>query len=291
MDNMLRRLIGEHIELITRPQPGLGRIKADPGQLEQVIMNLVINACDAMSQGGQLTIETANMRLDEAYTRQQVNVTPGPHVMLVVSDTGTGMDADTIAHIFEPFYTTKEVGKGTGLGLATVYGIVTQSGGHLQIHSEIGQGTTFKIYFPQIKEIAEVSERDNDQTHLPNGLETILLVEDEPSIRALIHSILKKNGYAVLHAANGQEALEVSRQYPAAINLLLTDVVIPKMTGRELAERLTSLRPDLKVLYMSGYTNDAMIQHGVLDMRTAFLYKPFTPDDLARKVRQVLDAK
>lgn len=291
MDRILRRLIGEHIELVAKPQPGLERIKADPNQLEQVIMNLAVNARDAMPHGGELTIETANVTLDENYTQQHVNVTPGPHVMLAISDTGSGMDAQTIAHIFEPFFTTKEVGKGTGLGLATVYGIVTQSGGHLQVHSEIDHGTTFKIYFPIIKETAKASDQGIKQDHGSDGLETILLVEDDPSVRALIHSVLEKSDYTVLEAGNGLEALEVSRKYPDTVDLLLTDVVMPKMGGRELAKNLASLHPAIKVLYISGYTHDTMLSHGIFDLKTAFLHKPFTPEELIRKVREVLDTE
>lgn len=291
IDKMLRRIIGEDIELVIRSQPGLGLVKADLGQMEQVIMNLAINSRDAMPQGGQLAIETANAYLDETYGRQHVDVIPGDYVLLAVSDTGIGMDAETVSHLFEPFFTTKEVGKGTGLGLATVYGIIAQSGGHLWVHSQPEQGTIFKIYLPQINEATiEVLQPSTTEAWLLQGVETILLVEDEASVRDFARGILEANGYTVLPACYGDEALTISQQHPEPIHLLLTDVIIPGgMSGCELAHRLILLRPELKVLYISGYTSDAIIRHGVLDSDTAFLQKPFTPHVLTRKVRKVLD--
>lgn len=286
---MLQRLIGEDIELITIPRPGLGQVKADPGQIEQVIMNLAINARDAMPQGGKLTIETANVRLDEGYTRQHTEVKPGPYVMLAVSDSGIGMDKETQARIFEPFFTTKTQGRGTGLGLAAVYGIVKQSGGHIWVYSEVGRGTTFKVYLPQIEEMVETPQPSVAPSQLPQGSETILLVEDEEGVREFIFDILRASGYTVLEARNGREALMISKRYSGAIHLLLTDVVMPEMSGRELVGYLASLRPQMKVLYMSGYTDDAIVRHGVLEPGRILLQKPFTPYALTRRIREVLD--
>jgi two-component system cell cycle sensor histidine kinase/response regulator CckA len=288
MDKMLRRLIGEDVELVTLLESGLEKVKADPGQIEQVIMNLAINARDAMPQGGKLTIETKNVFLDDAYARRHATVTPGHYVMLAVSDTGTGMDEETQAHIFEPFFTTKEQGKGTGLGLSTVYGIVKQSGGNIWVYSEPEHGTTFKIYLPVAGETDE-SRREEVAAERPQGTETILLVEDEEAVRLLLLDILDAEGYAVLPASNGRDALRVCEQHSGPIHLLITDVVMPGMSGRELAARLAEECGDAKVLYMSGYTDDAIIHHGVLDAGTNFLQKPFTPDAVARKVREVLD--
>jgi len=290
MDTMLRRLIGEDIDLVTVPGPALGRVKADPGQIEQVIMNLAINARDAMPRGGQLTIETANVELDEAYARRHVAVRPGPHVMLAVSDTGPGMDAETQARVFEPFFTTKEPGKGTGLGLATVYGIVKQSGGNIWVYSEPGRGTTFKIYLPRVEEAAEPVEPAKALAGPPRGLETVLVVEDDEALRELAREILQSHGYTVLEARHGGEALPIGERHAGPIHLLVTDVVMPWMSGRELARRLMPAHPEMKVLYVSGYTENAVVHNGVLDPDTAFLQKPFTPDALARKVREVLDA-
>jgi len=289
MQNMMRRLIGEDIELVTVPEANLRRAKLDPGQIEQVILNLVINSRDAMPQGGKITIETANANLNESYSGGHFTVKSGPYVMLAVSDTGCGMDAETQAHIFEPFFTTKEQGKGTGLGLAMVYGIVKQSAGYIWVYSEVGRGATFKIYFPCAEEepapagVAKVAE-----TH-HGGSETVLLVEDEASVRALVSGVLKARGYNVIVARNGEDALAVAEQHQGAINLLVTDVVMPEMNGPELAEHLVLFHRGLKILFMSGYADDAIVHHGVLDSTAAFLQKPFTPEDLARKVREVLD--
>ena len=292
MDKMLRRLIGEDIELRAVLDPKLGQVKADPGQIEQVLLNLALNARDAMPQGGKLTIQTKNVLLDEHYSRGHFAIQPGPYVMLAVSDTGHGMDAETQARIFEPFFTTKEKGKGTGLGLSTVYGIVRQSGGHLWVYSEVGRGTTFKVYLPRVEAAAEQRALESSSVKpTSQGLETILLVEDEETVRRLARDILEMNGYHVLPAANGSEALRLCEQHAGPIHLLLTDVVMPQMSGREIAERAATLYPALKVLYMSGYTDDSIIHHGVLDAGIALLEKPFTPDALARKVRETLDAQ
>ena len=289
MKDMLGRLIGEDIALLTTPTPGLGRVKADRGQIEQVIMNLSVNARDAMPQGGRLILETANVELDDEYVRRHVGARPGPHVMLAVSDTGTGIPREIQAHIFEPFFTTKEQGKGTGLGLATVYGIVKQSGGHVEVDSEPDKGTTFRIYLPQLDAAAITVDRSPRPTAAAGGSETILLVEDEEGVRELARDILRASGYTVLEARNGPEALLLCERHQGPLDLLLTDVVMPRMSGRELAERLGPLRPDVSVLYMSGYTDDAVIRHGVLGAGTAFLQKPFAPAALVQRVRESLD--
>jgi two-component system cell cycle sensor histidine kinase/response regulator CckA len=288
MHGMLRRLIGEDVELVTIPRDSLGQVKADPGQVEQVIMNLVVNARDAMPRGGRLTIETGNVDLDESYARTHVNVTPGPYVMLAVSDTGCGMDAETITHIFEPFFTTKEQGKGTGLGLSTVYGIVKQTGGHVGVYSEPGQGTTIKVYLPRLDRVIEPPAEKEEVTRL-SGTETILVVEDEAGVRSLIQSVLDRHGYTVLIAGSPAEAAKLSEQRQGQIHLLLTDVVMPGFSGKELADHLAFARPDMKVLFISGYTADAIAHHGILDADTAFLQKPFTPNALLRKVRETID--
>jgi PAS domain S-box-containing protein len=291
LHKMLRRLIGEDIELVTLLGPGLGRVEADRGQMEQVIMNLVVNARDAMPEGGRLILETANEELDEAYARTHPPTEPGSYVMLAISDTGCGMGPDTLARIFDPFFTTKEQGKGTGLGLSTVYGIIKQSDGYIWAYSEPGQGTTFKVYLPQVQgEVSVEAETVPAPVELPLGSETVLLVEDEDSVRNLVRTILRKNGYTVLEARHGAEALRVAIQHTGPIHLMLTDVVMPLMSGRQLAERLAPLRPDMKVMYMSGYTDQAIVHHGVLEPGTIFLQKPFTPNSLACKVREVLDA-
>lgn len=287
-NKMLQRLIGEDIDLFIGLMPDLGKVKADPGQIEQVLMNLSVNARDAMPKGGKLTIETHNVYIDEEYSRRHVSVPPGRYVMLAVSDTGCGMDAATQGRIFEPFFTTKEVGRGTGLGLSTVYGIVKQSGGNIWVYSEVGRGTTFKIYLPCVDSPAE-EIKASIETQAPAGTETVLLVEDEEMVRNMTREILQESGYQVLEAQHGHEALAVAERYDGPIHLMLSDVVMPQMSGRELAEQLSPLRREMKVLYMSGYTDDAIVHHGVLDEGMAFIEKPFTPDSLTRKLREVLD--
>ena len=289
LEKMLRRLIGEDVELRTVFKPPLGNIKADPGQIEQVIMNLAVNARDAMPSGGRLSIETDNVNLDEAFARKHVGVAPGSYVLLSMSDTGTGMDEETQARIFEPFFTTKEVGKGTGLGLSMVYGIVKQSDGLILVHSTVDRGTTFNIYLPRVDGGAHEYRRTAETEQALEGSETILLAEDEEMVRSLARDVLEMYGYRVLEAANGGAAFLICERHPAPIHLLLTDVVMPEMGGRDLAERLSRLRPEMKVLYMSGYTDDAIVRHGLLDEGIAFLQKPFTPDTLSRKVRVLLD--
>ena len=289
MKDMLGRLIGEDIALLTTPTPGLGRVKADRGQIEQVIMNLAVNARDAMPQGGRLIVETTNIDLDDEYVRRHVGARPGPHVMLAVSDTGSGIPHEIQSQIFEPFFTTKEQGKGTGLGLATVYGIVKQSGGYIEVDSEPGQGTTFRVYLPRLDAEPAPVDRSARPAAAAGGTETILLVEDEEGVRELARDILRASGYTVIEARNGPEALLLCERHQGQLDMLLTDVVMPRMSGRELAERLAPLRPDLSVLYMSGYTDDAVIRHGVLGAGTAFLQKPFTPAALVLRVRETLD--
>jgi PAS domain S-box-containing protein len=285
---MLQRLIGEDIELVTVLAPDLGSVKADPGQIEQVTMNLAVNARDAMPDGGKLTIETSNVELGEAYTLEHRPVSPGPYVLLSVSDAGTGMDEATKTHLFEPFFTTKEKGRGTGLGLATVYGIVKQSGGFVWVYSESGHGTTFKIYLPRVNETPPDLPFGGSPKAV-HGSETILLAEDSAGVRAVAREVLKRNGYAVIQASDGQAALELAATHSGPIHLLVTDVIMPEMSGRQLADRLRDGRPELKVLFVSGYTDDAIIRHGILEPGIAFLQKPFTPEALARKVRAVLD--
>jgi PAS domain S-box-containing protein len=288
-EKMLQRLIGEDVELVAVLNEDPATVKIDPGQLEQVIMNLAVNARDAMPDGGKLTLETSSVELNEAYARTHWPATSGRFALLAVSDTGMGMTEQTRARIFEPFFTTKEVGKGTGLGLATVYGIVKQSGGFIWVYSEPGQGTTFKIYLPRVDEAPTASQQAMSATSLL-GTETILLTEDAPALRATAHQILERYGYTVLDAPSSTAALTLARARSGPIHLLLTDVVMPGMSGRELAERFIAKRPGVKVLYMSGYTDDAVVRHGVLRPGIAYLQKPFTPDTLARKVREVLDS-
>lgn len=286
---MLGRLIGEDISLITTLQPDLWPIIADPGQIEQVIMNLVVNARDAMPTGGTLTLETHNTQLDESYTQIHLEAPHGPCVMLVIADTGQGMDEQTQAHIFEPFFTTKEPGKGTGLGLATVYGIVKQSGGDITVHSQPGQGATFRMYLPANNIGPAEATAAAVQSIISGGTETILLVEDDEMVNLLVQRALQKRGYTLLQARRGSEALSIAQQHEGTIDLLLTDVVMPYMSGRELAEQLKTQRPQMKVIFMSGYTDDTVVRHGLLTAEIEFLLKPFSPDVLASKVREVLD--
>jgi PAS domain S-box-containing protein len=291
MDEMLRRLIGEDIELRAELAPDLGRTKADPGQIEQVLMNLVVNARDAMPRGGRLTLETANTEMDDVYVRDHLGARPGRYVTLAVGDTGHGMDEETQKHIFEPFFTTKEKGKGTGLGLATVYGIVKQSEGYIWVDSAAGSGTTLRIYLPRVEGDPPVEEDPPQvvrQAPLPRGEETVLLVEDEEMVRRMTCEVLQGAGYRVLQASSGFEALRVSAGHGGRLDLLLTDVVMPGMSGRELAERLAPARPGMKVLYMSGHTDDAIFHHGVTQAGTGYLQKPFTPETLERRVRDLL---
>ena len=287
---MLQRLIGEDVGLMVNLDPKLGAVKADPGQIEQVIMNLAVNARDAMPDGGNLTIDTANVVLDEAYAAEHPEVNPGPYALLAVSDNGMGMDADTQARIFEPFFTTKEEGRGTGLGLSIVFGIVKQSGGHVWVYSEPGEGTTFKVYLPLTGEAEEVVEAPAEAARTTGGSETVLLVEDEELVRKMVSSILRMRGYRVLTAADGAEATQDYFRYEDPIHLMITDVIMPRMSGRELADRLSETHPEMKVLYMSGYTATAVRQHGVLNAGAAFIQKPFTAGALVLKVQEMLGA-
>jgi PAS domain S-box-containing protein len=291
MNKMLRRLIGEDIVLTAKLDPALKKIKADPGQIEQVLVNLIVNARDAMPQGGKLTIETLGVDLDQEYAGRHVGVVPGRYVMLAVSDTGTGMSEDTRARIFDPFFTTKEKGKGTGLGLSTVYGIVKQSGGNIWVYSELGHGTTFKVYLPELTAGSLKTETAIVESPIPGGSETILLVEDEDVVRGLARKILEHAGYKVVEASCGKEAIRLCLERAEPIDLLLTDVVMPETSGKEVADRLTELLPGLRVLFMSGYTDEAIVHHGVLDSNVEFIQKPFTPAALVRKVRAVLDSE
>ena len=291
LDKMLRRLIGENIALVTVLAPDLGRVRADPNQIEQVLVNLAVNARDAMVDGGggTLTIETANVDLDETFTQAHLGAKPGPHALLAVTDTGTGMDATVRAHLFEPFFTTKEVGKGTGLGLATVYGIVKQSDGYISVHSEPGRGASFKIYLPRLA-TQRMTPTPSMKAGAAGGTETILVVEDEPAVLSLSQRALEAHGYVVLAASDATTALRLVERHGGTIHLLLTDVVMPGMSGRDLADQLAARRPGSRVLYMSGYPGDAVVQERELKPGSAFLQKPFSPDGLARKVRAVLDA-
>ncbi|MBZ5703634.1 MAG: PAS domain S-box protein [Acidobacteriia bacterium] len=289
VSKLLRRLIGEDVELVISAGSDLGRVKSDPSQIEQIIMNLAVNARDAMPQGGKLVIETANADLDAGYAEGHPPVQPGRYVMLAVSDTGCGMDAETRTHIFEPFFTTKELGKGTGLGLSIVYGVVKQSNGYIWVYSEPGQGTTIKIYLPRVEESPEPIAPQRSEAALPGGAETILLVEDEESLRKMARVFLENKGYTILEAKNGQEAVEIARQYRGPIHLLLTDVIMPGMSGRELAEALAASRAGIKLLYMSGYTDELVTQQGILNPGMRLLEKPFTRDSLLGRVRAILD--
>jgi two-component system, cell cycle sensor histidine kinase and response regulator CckA len=290
MSKMLRRLIGEDIDLSTVVQPDLASVNADPGQIQQIIMNLALNAREAMPKGGRLTIETANAFLDDVYIHQHPIMNKGRYVMLAISDNGIGMDEATRARIFEPFFSTKEKNKGAGLGLSTIYGIVKQSNGFIWVYSEPGKGSTFKIYFPRVEDEFAQSLKDD----LPEGeckdMETVLIAEDEESVRALACRILRARGYAVLEASNGRQALDVAQQYPGAIDIVLTDVIMPEMDGSTLVSHLKATRPGIKALFFSGYTNEAIVQHGVLDSNVDFLQKPFSASGLVRKLREVIDA-
>jgi PAS domain S-box-containing protein len=289
LDSMLRRVVGEDIDLVTLPDPKLGKVIADQSSIEQVLMNLVVNARDAMPKGGRITIETANVELDEAYARGHVGTAPGPHVALMVSDTGEGMDAALIPRIFEPFFTTKAPGKGTGLGLSTVFGIVQQWGGSVWVYSEVGRGTTFKVYLP-LASREVITPAAAVETPAAGGSETVLLVEDQAQVREVAKGILELRGYTLLSASTVAEALKICADRAVKIDLVLTDVVLPQQSGTELIRQLLPMRPGIKVLYMSGYTDDSIVRHGVLENEVAFLQKPFTPDSLARRVRDVLDA-
>ena len=287
---MLERLIGEDIELVATPAVGLGNVKVDPGQIEQVLINLAVNSRDAMPEGGVLAIETANVAFDDAYCRRCPEALPGDWAMLAVTDTGTGMDEDIKRHLFEPFFTTKEKDKGTGLGLATVYGIVKQSGGFLSVFTEVGVGSSFKVYLPRVEEEAVAIEKPAVAI-LPRGRETVLLVEDEAAVRTLTRKVLERHGYTVLEAAGAGEAFILFEKHPRRIHLLLTDVIMPSLNGRELYDRLCRIKPSLKVLYMSGYNEDVIALRGVLEPGTMFIQKPFTIEALVRKVRETLDIR
>lgn len=291
MIKMLKRLIGEDIQLATKLGVDLKQVKADPGQLEQVLVNLVVNARDAMLRGGTVTIETANTTLDGTYASKHVGVQPGEYVMLAVSDTGSGMDPQTQSRIFEPFFTTKEKGKGTGLGLSTVYGIIRQSGGNVWVYSEVAKGTTFKVYLPQVEAEALAQVETSHEISAQRGWETVLLVEDEDMVRHLASELLEDSGYVVLQASGGEEAINLCRDHAEPIDLLITDVVMPKISGKEVADKLRTIHPETKVLFMSGYTDEAIVHHGIVDSNIAFIQKPFSEQALAQKVRDVLDAK
>jgi PAS domain S-box-containing protein len=291
LGKMLERLIGEDIVLATTLAPGIGFVKADRGQIEQIIMNLAVNSRDAMPDGGRLTIETFHADLDDSYTAEHLDVRPGPYVVLAISDNGCGMDKETQSNIFEPFFTTKELGKGTGLGLSTVYGIVKQSGGHIGLYSEPGEGTTFKVYLPRLEESDQKHESGVTEKESLEGSETVLLVEDEASVRELARRILEAYSYTVLAASDSEDALRICETHGGNIHLMLTDVVMPGTSGRELAQLVATNHPEITVLYMSGYTDDAIVQHGVLGADTPFLQKPFSPVALARKVRETIDKK
>jgi two-component system cell cycle sensor histidine kinase/response regulator CckA len=289
-EKMLRRLIGEDIELVLVRTPGLGRARLDVGQVDQILMNLAVNARDAMTSGGKLVIELSNAELDETNLARRSYAKPGSYVMLSVSDTGCGMDKETQNRIFEPFFTTKGPGQGTGLGLSTVYGIVKQSEGYIWVYSEPGKGTTFKIYFPRIEAAAEPIKRV-DASEIPRGSETILVVEDDEAMRALTRTCLESGGYSVLDVSNGEAAIRAVTENGGAIHLMVTDVIMPGISGRQLAESVLLVRPKMKVLYISGYTADLIARQGILEKQVALLEKPFTKGALLRKVREILDGE
>ena len=289
MDKMVRRLMNENIEMRTNVEKSLGPVKADPGQIEQVILNLIVNARDAMPDGGKLWIETRNVELEPGIANDQASIKPGPYVMLSVTDTGVGISAETLPHIFEPFYTTKESSRGTGLGLSTVYGIVKQSGGHISVTSELGKGTTFKVHLPRAEEALQPQKAEWVEPATGGGGETILLVEDEPAVRELARTVLSEQGYTVIEAQNSEDAVRLAGKHRSEIHLLLTDVVMPGMSGRDLANHLTALHPYLRVLYMSGYTHNVIAENGTLEEGLSFLQKPFTPRALTQRVRETLD--
>jgi PAS domain S-box-containing protein len=289
VERMLERLIGEDVELVAVKAKDLGNVRVDPSQIEQVLMNLVVNARDAMPKGGKLTIETSNVALDETYATEHPPVVAGPHVMLAVSDTGHGMDRETQKRIFEPFFTTKEVGRGTGLGLSTVFGVVRQSGGHIWVYSEPGRGAVFKIYFPQVQ--GEATSASPRRRLAPtSGTETVLVLEDEEQVRRVVIAMLTRGGYRVLEAKTAEEAFAFARQTDQAIDLLLTDVVMPTMSGPEVVTKIRDIRPRLKAICMSGYTDETVFRHGILESGVVFLQKPITPDSLRQKIRSVLDS-
>jgi signal transduction histidine kinase len=290
MDRMLRRLIGHDVHLLTVPAPDLGRIRADAGQIEQVLVNLAVNAKDAMPNGGRLTIETRNVELDAEYVRDHPTARPGRYVMLAVADSGCGMDAETQTRIFEPFFTTKEVGKGTGLGLSTLHGIVQQCGGHVEVYSEVGVGSVFKVYLPRVDDGME-GEAGKEAPGPAGGTETLLLVEDEARVRRVVAETLRLNGYTVLEAGEAGEALSRAHEHAARLHLLVTDVMMPGMNGRELARGVFRLHPGIKILYISGYTDNAIVHQGLIAADAAFLHKPFTAAALLRKIRELLDGR
>jgi nitrogen-specific signal transduction histidine kinase/CheY-like chemotaxis protein len=289
VEKMLHRMIGEDVDLSLSLDPELGAVLADPGQIEQVLLNLAVNARDAMPTGGRLTIETRNVELDPDFARTHPGAPFGQHVYMAVTDTGTGMTAEVQSRLFEPFFTTKGLGKGTGLGLATVYGIVQQSDGYVEVTSEIGRGTRFMIYLPRLQSAVGAASVVSAIESPPKGSETVLLAEDDDGVRTLSRRVLEECGYTVLHAASAEEALETAEHYPSPIDLLVTDVVMPGAGGRQLAEGLRATRPGLKVLFLSGYTDDAVVRHGILHASVNFLQKPFVPALLALRVREVLD--
>jgi two-component system cell cycle sensor histidine kinase/response regulator CckA len=291
MEKMLRRLIGEDIEVAVIPAASEDAVEADPGRLEQVIMNLIVNARDAMPEGGQLTIETGTMHLGESFSAQQFGVEPGRYVVITISDTGAGMDSDTLSHLFEPFFTTKKAGRGTGLGLATAYGIIRQSHGAIRFESELGKGTAASIYLPLVEDRKRSATETLAPRISPSGAETVLLVEDEARVRKLIVDVLTGHGYTVVEATRGEEAIRLCKTRQGMIDLAIIDVVMPGMSGPDLARQLTPVCPDMRLLYISGYTDEAVLHHGIPQSGVEFLQKPFLPDALLRKVRDVLDSR